>query len=182
MLDFLRPVLIAALTALVIYGLSALLRMSKPISFSGTGGTIRPERWSAWITIVVGAAMAVLALAILLSASNVARLALAIPLALLGIAIAGFMAPSVTSVHSVHWNETGIEGPSAVFGPTLGTKRTAISWEQIARTGKTVTGYWFVEADDYRRVYWSYLYSGYGLLVEALRRHRPSLELPSDLT
>jgi hypothetical protein len=125
--------------------------------------------------------MVALAVVLLLGAVNLAGLAVAIPLALLGLAITGFMAPSVTSVHSVHWNEAGIEGPSTTFGPTLGAKRTTILWGQIERTGKTITGYWFVEAADKRRVYWSYLYAGYGLLTDAIRRHRPSLELPGDL-
>lgn len=181
MLELLRPVVIAALTALVVYGISALLRAAKPASFSGDGGTIRPERWSAWITIIVGLCMVVLAFWLLLTANDLSALGLAVPAALMGLAIAGFMAPSVTSIHSVHWNEVGIEGPSATFGPTLGTKRTMISWAQIERTGKTSTGYWFVETVDNRRIYWSYLYAGNALLSEAIRRHRPSLRLPGDM-
>jgi hypothetical protein len=77
--------------------------------------------------------------------------------ALFGAAIAGFMAPSVTSIHAVRWNGEGIEGPARMFGPTLGTARTEIAWSDIVRTGKTVTGYWYVESGDGRRVYWSYL-------------------------
>jgi len=156
MLELLRPVLITALTALVVYGITALLRAAKAASFSGDGGT--------------------------LNANDLSGLGLAVPAALIGLAIAGFMAPSVTSIHSVHWNEVGIEGPSATFGPTLGSKRTMISWAQIERTGKTVTGYWFVETADNRRIYWSYLYAGNSLLTEAIRRHRPSLNLPNDMS
>jgi hypothetical protein len=181
MLELLRPALVATLTALIIYGLSALLRASKAASFSGQGGAIRPERWSAWITIIVGAAMVAAAVSLLLAASGIAWVAMAIPLAALGLFIAGFMAPSATALHSVHWNDIGIEGPSTTFGPTLGVRRTAIPWEQIERTGKTATGYWFVEATDRRRIYWSYLYAGYGLLTEALRHRRPALELPDDM-
>ncbi len=129
MIELLRPVLIAVLTGLVLYGLSAMLRASKAASFSGDGCTIRPERWTAWITIIVGVATVALGLALLVNASNLAGIALALPLVLLGLAIAGFMTPSVTAVHAVHWNDKGIEGPSSTFGPTLGAKRTAIGWE-----------------------------------------------------
>lgn len=96
--------------------------------------------------------------------------------ALLGAAIAGFMAPSVTSIHAVHWNDRGVEGPAKMFGPTLGTARTEIEWQDIVKTGKTITGYWYVESGDGRRVYWSFMYKGYGALVLALRSHRPSLQ------
>jgi len=99
------------------------------------------------------------------------------PAALLGAAIAGFMAPSVTSIHAVHWNEQGIEGPSRMFGPTLGFARTEMAWSEIEKTGTTRTGFWYVEARDGRRVYWSYLYKGYGALMLALRAYRPSLDL-----
>ncbi len=64
-----------------------------------------------------------------------------------------------------------------MFGPTLGAARTEIAWSEIAKTGKTITGYWYVESGDGRRVYWSYLYKGYGALVLALRGHCPSLQL-----
>ena len=48
-----------------------------------------------------------------------------------------------------------------------------IPWGDIRRTGKTATGYWYVEAEDGRRVYWSYLYKGYGAFVQALAELTP---------
>jgi hypothetical protein len=50
------------------------------------------------------------------------------------------MMPSVTSVHAVHWNKTGIEGPCTTFGLTLGARRTMLLWDR-RRAGKTITGY-----------------------------------------
>jgi hypothetical protein len=99
-------------------------------------------------------------------------------LAVLGLCVAGFMSPSLTSVHKVTWEEEGIEGPSNLFGPTLGLRRTKIGWGDIARAGTTITGYWFVESSDGRRVYWSYLYKGHGVLAAYLHAKRPDLTLP----
>ncbi|CAN5621673.1 hypothetical protein BH10PSE6_BH10PSE6_35810 [soil metagenome] len=64
-----------------------------------------------------------------------------------------------------------------MYGPALGTARTTIAWPDVVRTGSTITSYWYVESRDGRRVYWSYLYKGYGALIAELRRQRPSLEL-----
>jgi hypothetical protein len=99
-----------------------------------------------------------------------------------GLGIAGFMSPSLTSVHKVTWGEDGIEGPSNLFGPTLGLRRTDISWSDIARTGTTMTSYWFVEALDGRRVYWSYLYKGHGALSAFISAKRPDLALPAAMS
>jgi hypothetical protein len=98
--------------------------------------------------------------------------------ALFGLAIAGFMSPSVTSIHAVHWSERGIEGPAKLFGPTLGIARAQIAWSDIAKSGKTITGYWYVESTDGRRVYWSYLYKGYGALMSVLQARHPELQFP----
>jgi len=177
MLAYLKIALIAGLTAIVSYGLSAFFRAGAPVSFSEKAGTIRPNRLSAWVIILVGASMMAGAAWLALSAEDWS----ALPLALLGIALAGFTAPSVTSIHSVSWDEIGIEGPSTTFGLTLGANRTSIPWEQIERTGKTATGYWFIQATDKKRIYWSYLYGGYGRLAEALQQRCPALSLPNDM-
>jgi hypothetical protein len=169
-----RLALVVVLTAFFIGGLAVLLRRSRPAALVGGAGTIRPDLWSAWLTVFGGLAMVLAAAwAVLYGNGGWA----AVGGAVLGIAIAGFMSPSVTSIHAVHWNEDGVEGPARMFGPTLGRARTEIAWSEIVKTGKTITGYWFVEASDGRRVYWSYLYKGYGALVVALHNHRPSLPL-----
>ena len=52
------------------------------------------------------------------------------------------------------------------------------SSEEIAGAGTTWSGYWFIDAGDGRRIYWSYLYKGYGALIASLQAHRPDLDLP----
>jgi hypothetical protein len=174
MAEFLRLIVVAVVTALVIGGLSALLRRSRPANFTRGAGAIRPDLWSAWLTVVGGVAMSAAGAWAWLYGNGGAAAA---GMAVLGVAVAGFMAPSVTSIHAVYWNEDGIEGPANLFGPTLGRSRTQIAWHEIVETGKTITGYRFVEASDGRRVYWSYLYKGYGALVTALQSHCPSVGL-----
>ena len=101
-------------------------------------------------------------------------------MALLRLGAAGFMLPSLTSVHRVTWDEESVEGPSNLFGPTLGLRRTRMLWRDISRTETTMTGYWFVESRDGRRVYWSYLYKGHGALDTFLYMKRPDLERPGS--
>jgi hypothetical protein len=103
----------------------------------------------------------------------------AVAVACMGAAIAGFMAPSLIHVHDVQWTADVVEGPSRLFGPTLGAARTSIAWHEIARTGVTGTGYWYVEARDGRRVYWSYLYKGNEALAAAIRARCPELRRAS---
>lgn len=150
------------------------LREPRPATLAPGAGTIRPGLWSAWLTVLVGIAMLAMAATASIYGHG-GRTAAA--LAVLGALIAGFMAPSLTSIHAVRWNEHGIEGPAKMFGPTLGAARTEIAWSEIVRAGTTITGYWFVESRDGRRVYWSYLYKGYGGLIAGLQSHCPSLDL-----
>jgi hypothetical protein len=162
------------LTAVILGGLATLLRRGRPTALVGAAGTIRPEFWSALFTVLGGLAMFVAAAWASVYGNGGWA---AVGVAVLGIAIAGFMAPSLTAIHAIHWNEYGIEGPSKMFGPTLGSARTEIAWSELVKTGKTITGYWFVESSDGRRIYWSYLYKGYGALIAALQSHCPSLRL-----
>lgn len=162
-------------TAGVLAVLSRVLRTAKPDVAGEAAGAIAPEKGTAWFTVVVGGLMAVAGLygAVFLRAGWGG-----IGLAVIGLCVAGFMAPSLTSVHKVTWDEQGIEGPSNLFGPTLGLRRTRILWDDIARTGTTITSYWFVQSGDGRRVYWSFLYKGHGVLTAYLRARRPDLKLP----
>src|SRR5260370_12583793 len=93
-LDAVRLVLTVVVTAIVVGGLAMLLRRSAPATLNGQAGTIRPELWSAWITVLGGLAM--------LAAGSWASIYgngswAAVGVALLGAAVAGFMAPSVDS-------------------------------------------------------------------------------------
>ena len=180
MSHFLRPVLVGVLTAILLAGLSWLIRRAKPAALADEQGRIMPERWSAWFTVLAGLGIFGVGIWQLISGVGGSGWASA-GVALMGIAIAGFMAPSLTTLHSVSWNATGVEGPANTFGPTLGTARTEISWAEIVGAGKTSAGYWFVEARDGRRVYWSFFHKGYGALTAALRSRCRALALPSDL-
>jgi hypothetical protein len=166
------------LTMLLLGAVAWLLRRAKPIAGSVTAGAIEPEKVSAWLTVLGGMAMCLAGMFFLVRGDCGWIAAF---FTLLGAAAGGFMTPSLTSIHRVHWTEDHIEGPSRLFGPTLGVARTAIAWADLTRAGKTITSYWYVEAGDGRRVYWSYLYKGYGTLTDALRRRCPNLKLPADM-
>jgi hypothetical protein len=172
--NFWGRILAIVITVLVLSGLVWLGNKSKPVMLEEGQGAIRPGRASAWFTVIVGSLMCIGALWISALVPNGSG---ALAIAIFTAAIAGFMAPSVTSIHAVFWNDKGIEGPAKLFGPTLGRARTEITWTEIVKTGKTVTGYWYVESSDRRRVYWSYLYKGYGELISELQRRCPSLQL-----
>ncbi|HEX3430028.1 MAG TPA: hypothetical protein VHT03_04000 [Rhizomicrobium sp.] len=178
MIETLRPILIVGITMLVIMGLSRLIGRRKPLHLDAEQGTIRPERITAWFTVVMRTAMCLSGLAGVL-ALHMGWIGGA--LGVMGLAVAGFMAPSLTSLHAVHWNSEGIEGPSTLFGPTLGLKRTQIMWSEIVKAGTTFTSYWFIESGDGRPIYWSYLYKGHVALTQALREHCPNLALPPQM-
>lgn len=168
---------VAALTALITGGLAWLIGRARPAALSADSGTIAPERWSALFTVifggifVVGGGVAVFA----------GQWSLGLGAIVMGAAIGGFMAPSLTNAHVVTWSGDHVQGPSKMFGPTLGLAKTQIKWRDIVSTGKTTTGYWFIETKDRRRIYWSYLYKGYGAFVGYLRTRCPNLALHDDL-
>ena len=164
---------IMMLTAAMIGALSFVLARAKPAALDGETGAIRPDRASAWFTVIAGAAMFVLgAGATIVGHPSWGSVALAV----MGAAAGGFMVPSLTSLHTVYWNADQIEGPSKMFGPSLGLARTAITWKDVVKTGTTFTGYDYVESHDGRRVYFSYLYKGHGALRAAIAQRCPSLE------
>jgi hypothetical protein len=172
------PVLQVLVAAAVTAGTIALiawgLRRAKPNVLSDTAGAIEPERMTAWLTVIGGCALSLAGFyGVLFHEAGWGGLVTV----LLGLGVAGFMSPSLTSVHKVTWDDESIEGPSNLFGPTLGLRRTRMLWGDIARTGTTMTGYWFVESRDGRRVYWSFLYKGHGALAAVLHGKRPDLEL-----
>jgi hypothetical protein len=135
-------------------------------------GTIRPPHLRAWIGTLFGILMLLVALwaAIISHNGDVAA-----GVAFLGVVFVGASAPQVAWDHKVRWSPKGIEGPATMFGLTLGPTRTEIAWSDIIRTGRTHTGYWYVESRDGRRVYWSYLCVGYEALAQELQRQCPAL-------
>jgi hypothetical protein len=141
-------------------------------------GEISPGRISALATIVVGLLLAAVGVVGLTSGN----LLLGLAFGLIGVAVVGFMAPSLTNLHALRWNTDRVEGPASMFGLTLGLGRTQIAWADIRRTGDTATGYWYVESQDGRRIYWSYLYKGWRTFRDQLKRHKPELPLPDGMS
>jgi hypothetical protein len=171
-----RLALVMALTAAFLTLLANFIRSGRPAALDAVAGTITPEKISACVTVVVGAGMAIAGgWAVLTHHGDWS----AVAVAFVGVAIAGFMAPSLTHVHDVQWTADVVEGPSRLFGPTLGSARTSIAWRDVAQFGVTVTGYWYVEARDGRRVYWSYLYKGNEALAASIRARCPELRRAS---
>jgi hypothetical protein len=172
----------------VIVSLSILkwvLRRAEPLvasaaqgSSAALAGSIAPDRFSASFTIVCGMAMAIGGIAV---AATGGPLTIAGGCFVLGLVVAGFMAPSLTTLHNVTWTDEFLDGPSRLFGPSLGRARAKIAWGDIVGAGTTLTSYWYVESRDGRRVYWSYLYKGFGSLTEQLRARCPSLALPAAM-
>jgi len=152
--------------------MSAYGKTAKPKFLDNVSGHISPGKISAWFTIFVGIFCCSLGVFLALFQGEWILGGLLI---LLFSAVAGFMLPSLFSIHDVFWSQDYVEGPSKMLGPSLGRKRENIKWSEIERTGITVTQYWYVETSDKRRVYWSYLYKGYGALHKALETHRPDL-------
>lgn len=139
----------------------------------GDRGRITPGKWTAILTIFFWIAFAALAF-------GVARSPAAWPM----LALEGFlllpallMAPSLTHRHDVTWDGHGFTGASRMLGPTLGWRRMTIAWGECVLVGKTITAYWYVQAADGRRIYWSHLYPGYPVFVGQLARRCPHLDL-----
>jgi hypothetical protein len=143
-----------------------------PVAEEAPSGTIRPPLLRAWLGTLFGLMMLLAALWAAIGSHNSDVAAAA---AFLGIVFVGASAPQIAWDHKVRWNQTGIEGPAKMFGLTLGPTRTEIAWSDIVRTGRTQTGYWYVESRDGRRVYWSYLCVGYEALTRELQRKCPPL-------
>ncbi|MFQ6547911.1 hypothetical protein AADZ90_008125 [Aestuariibius sp. 2305UL40-4] len=170
--SFAGAVLSAALVALIAHGIGR--RDAELID-----GTLRiyPNRTAIWVVVVIGIAITAGGAAIVMASSSLAGLLAA----LLGLAIAGFMALSLNPAHDVIWTYEFIEGPSQLFGPSLGLRRARLVWSDLFRSGKTASGYWYVEGRNGQRIYWSYLYSGHPMFLMQLRLSRPDLDLPDDL-
>jgi energy-converting hydrogenase Eha subunit A len=171
-------IIIVIVTVIVTGVLSLWLRNSKPASLSTEEGRIKPDKISAFFTVIGGAGMALGGLAMSIISALEASYVDALwggGLFIMGASISGFMAPSLSNIHDVWWDLYGLTGPSKTFGPTLGCKKTTIDWNDIVKRGETITQYWFVEAKDGRRIYWSYLYKGHGALEKVLSERCPNL-------
>ncbi|QNA85209.1 hypothetical protein G4G27_15285 [Sphingomonas sp. So64.6b] len=172
-----RGVLIADMVGLVTACWSRMNYDRSPQSELGTDGNITPGKISAAVITFFGVAMVMIGIALIFFGVLAAGFICLLP----GIALIIFMGSSLSGMHDVSWNSTNVSGPSRLFGPSLGRSRTTIRWDEIVSTGKTTTSYWFIQSRDGRRIYWSYLYPGYGRFVDSLLLNRPQMMLPEDL-
>jgi hypothetical protein len=134
---------------------------------------ITPGKKSAGVVVAVAMALIGVGIWLAITAWPSGAVASAVaggPLIAAGMLLGGFMAPSLTHLHDLVWDMNHVEGPSRIFGLTLGLQRETIAWSDFVRLGSTWTGYDFAESADGRRIYWSYLYSGHGALVRKLER------------
>ena len=167
------PLVTMIVTVSILSWLRSRARFTPPSFFENEEGLISPGKMSAWFTVIVGLLMLVGGVMLsLISGSFI----LGVSLVVFGGGIAGFMSPSLSSIHDVRWNVVGVEGACRTFGPTLGRERTMIVWGDIIKTGKTITDYWYIEASDGRRIYWSYLYPGYGVFMNVIATKCPDIQ------
>lgn len=152
------------------------LANARPFKLDGDNGAIRPDRVTGWIFSIFYGVLGLGGVALLVAVPQSAIVS--IPFAIIGIVFAGCMLPSVTNVHALYWSNDGVDGPTHMMLGTLGAKRASISWSEFVKTGTSITMYWYLEARDGRRVYWSFLYAGHGAFTAALQRHRPDLAIP----
>ncbi len=172
-----RSLIIMAIVGLIAVSWSFVNHRRPPYRVSGYSGTISPGKASALIVTMIGIALLALGVGKTCSGDP----AIGATCAIVGFMLAFFMTLSLTHRHDLSWDEAGVHGPSRLFGPALGLSRASIRWEEIGTVGATITSFWFVQAGDGRRVYWSYLYPGYGSFTKRLRTKRPDLTLPSEL-
>lgn len=120
---------------------------------------LAPGKLSAWFAVIAGT-MIILGGVWLLRYENMTSSG-AVVFSFFGLLISGFMSPSLGDLHDVIWNDEYVEGPSKMFGPSLGTSRIKAYWSEVVGTGATSTGYTYLKTVNGERIYWSYLYPGH---------------------
>lgn len=163
--------IVTGAVALVTVGWSFLNHRRAPLRSDGPSGTITPGKVSAALITLI--AIVIIGAGVFLVLRG--ELGMGLGCTVVGTALALFMGPSLTHMHDLAWNDFGVEGPSRLFGLGLGLGRTHIRWQEIGAVGSTITSYWFIQATDGRRIYWSYLYPGYSSFNARLRAKRPDL-------
>ena len=115
---------IARLTVLITELISSRNKSLVPKELSELAGTIAPGKALAWFTIIVGISFALGGLLLVIIEGE---WLIGLSCFLLFGCVAGFMMPSLFSIHDVSWNDKVVQGPSKMLGPTLGRKRTEIA-------------------------------------------------------
>jgi hypothetical protein len=176
--DFVRFAVIPSLAALVTVAIYLSTAQERLKSIDLHSGEMSPSKVGAAFSILLGLYVCACATRLLVPGVSLPTRLEGVSVIVLGVAIAGLMAPSLMSIHAVKWSDDGVEGPAMSIGPMLGFTRTTIAWPDIRRTGKTLTGYWFIEDGNRRRVYWHYLYRGHERFAVALECRCSGLALP----
>jgi hypothetical protein len=164
------PIIVIAVGATTLVSYWLRLR-SKPRELVDGGGRIVPGRR----TIGIGVAAGLLLSAMGCMALWYRALVPGSLMAAAGLGGALLVALSLSRRHDVVWNGIGIEGPCRMVWGILGSARLQIRWSEITLTGRTMSGYAFVEAAGGGRIYWNNLYSGFAVFENSLRLHRPDL-------
>ena len=81
-------------------------------------------------------------------------------------------------IYDVVWSARGIEGPTSLWFPPIGPRRSFIAWEEVALVG--VDKGCYVEDRQGRRIRWNQIYAGAPALTLHLERVLPWIlgELP----
>jgi len=167
-----------ALIALLAAGTTQLgswaIGRAKPYLLTETGGIIRPERWVSFGTILFFSGLTAFSIYWFVFDGGSWVSVTAGVFAAFG---AISMAPAMTSIHEIKWDERGINGPSRILGLTLGRERIQLSWGKIEKFGNTPTGYWYVESTSGDRIYYSHLYRGNRYLTADISRYCPFIKV-----
>jgi hypothetical protein len=141
---------------------------------------IIPERWSMGFCAVFFGAIAILAVTYPFIDRSVPEWAWWISGA--GFGLFGLQAAlALTNDAAVEWTESAITGPARQWYWTPHIPRNQVSWLDVRACGATTLGYWFLESRDGRRVYWSYVYRGWGALRDEIVKRRPDLKVPEKM-
>lgn len=166
---------VAAWSVLMRWWISRLAN-ARPLKLDGDNGAIRPDRVTGWIFSIFYGVIGIGGVALLVTVPESAIVS--VPLAIIGLVAAACMLPSLTDVHALYWSNDAVDGPAQMMLGTLGAKRASIPWSEFVKTGTSITMYWYLEARDGRRVFWSFLYPGHSAFTAAIQRHRPDLAIP----
>lgn len=184
----LQGLLGAVCTALAIAGLTRLLGRGAPASIAGPHGEIRPNRWVAGATLLLGPAFIALAFGGYIESpsrfSSVSVSSIAVGAALLFSFVLGIEATRASilafmSCSAVAWNDQVVEGPGRMILLAVGHQRSKIAWKDITASGLNFAAYWYIEASDGQRIYWNLAYTGHGAFAQALLQRNPHLVLPT---
>jgi len=87
-----------------------------------------------------------------------------------------FLMPLLSKDHVV-WNGKYVEGPSGKYRQIFKQQKTRIMWSDIAVRGTVMSGYWYIQAEDCRKIHWNHHYAGYRAFDDAVVKNCPALAI-----